>query len=80
VGSRLLHRSNEASFTFAMCMALALLCSWGSRKLGVGIRSSILGPPTTGQLATARLPPLPRTQREKREVCYSVDTGGREGF
>jgi hypothetical protein len=35
-----------------MCMALALF----ARKLGVGIHSSLLGPPTTGQLATAKLP------------------------
>jgi hypothetical protein len=48
---------SEASFTFATCTALAL-CTVGERRLGMGIRSSLLGPPTTGQLATARLPPL----------------------
>jgi hypothetical protein len=61
VGPRLPRRYNEASFTFATCTALAVRYSLRLEEWAYALL--YYGPQTKGELATARLPPLPKSQR-----------------
>jgi hypothetical protein len=55
---RMVTSSSGTSSNKAAMMDPIMVVGVRNHFLGVGIRSSLLGPPTTGQLATARLPPL----------------------
>jgi hypothetical protein len=76
-GVRLPRRYNEASFTFATSAALSFVAV--ERRLEEWAYALLYyGPQTRGSWQLPDCPHCLGGKGERREVCHTVDTGGRE--